>query len=171
MGSRKAVVAYLNRPGSRVTLRDTISSTQIYSILKKNGIYVELTHLKVLLRDLGFQYNGPSTSFTLLYQACKALLHGIVGGYTTDAGGIRSNITISEYSALSKQHTCANSNATEAEKITAMLKDMIYSTKQNLYELFKVGMTGNSLDLEGLSRLVNEVSGGCVPDRDIELCF
>jgi hypothetical protein len=86
-------------------------------------------------------------------------------------GGIRSNITISEYSALSKQHTRANLNKPEAEKITAMLKDMIYSTKQNLYELFKVGMTGNSLDLEGLSRIVSEVSGGCVPDSDIEFCF
>lgn len=30
MESRKAVVAYANRPGSKVTLRDTISSTQIY---------------------------------------------------------------------------------------------------------------------------------------------
>ena len=89
-------------------------------------------------------------------------------------GGIRSNITISEYSALSKQHrdgTRANPNKSEAEKITAMLKDMIYSTKQNLYELFKVGMTGNSLDCEGLSRIVSEVSGGCVPDSDIEFCF
>ena len=44
-----------------------------------------------------------------------------------------------------------------------MLKDMIYSTKQNLYELFKSGMAGNALDLEGFSKIIGEVSGGCVP--------
>ena len=86
-------------------------------------------------------------------------------------GGIRSNITQSEYSALSKQQVRKNGNKAESEKITAMLKDMIYSTKQNLYELFKTGMSGNALDLDGLTRIIAEVSGGCVPEADIELCF
>ena len=52
-----------------------------------------------------------------------------------------------------------------------MLKDIIYSTKQNLYELFKNGMTGNSLDLEGFSRIISDISGDCVPTADIALCF
>ena len=86
-------------------------------------------------------------------------------------GGIRSNITASEYSAFSKQQVRKNGNKAEADKITAMFKDMIYSTKQNLYEIFKAGMTGNALDCEGLSRIIGEVSGGCVPEQDIELCF
>ena len=94
-----------------------------------------------------------------------------MGGYGTDMGGIRSNITTSEYSALSKQHPHKSGGKAEAERITAMFKDMIYSTKQNLYELFKTGMTGNSCDLEGFEAIINEVSGGCVPQCDIELCF
>ena len=170
MESRQAVVTYLNRPGSKVALRDVISSTQIYQILKKNGIYVELSHLKVLLRDLGFSYNGPSASFTILFSACKAYLHGITG-YGSDMGGIRSNATASEYSALSKRHPSRKESKVQAQAICAMLKDMIYATKQNLYELFKVGMTGSSLDLEGFKRIISEVGGGCVPDSDMELCF
>ena len=62
-------------------------------------------------------------------------------------GGIRSNITPSEFSALS--HKQRASNKVSAERITALLRDMVYSSRQNLYELFRIGMTGNGLDLDG----------------------
>ena len=89
--------------GARFNLRDTISSTQIYQIFKRNGIMVQLAHLKVLLRELGMPFNGPSCSLTLLLQASKAYLHGIQGGYTNGSQeNVRSNQTPSEFSGMSR---------------------------------------------------------------------
>ena len=147
MEARQTIVKYVNGPSSKYGLRDTLTSTQIYQVMKKCGVFVELSHLKVLLRELGFQFNGPSASLTVLLSACKAYLHGIQGGYSTDIGGVRSNITPSEFSALSHQQRATKKQS--AEKITGFLRDIVYSSKQNLYELFRVGMAGNALDLEG----------------------
>ena len=147
MEARQTIVKYVNGPSSKYGLRDTLTSTQIYQVMKKCGVFVELSHLKVLLRELGFQFNGPSASLTVLLSACKAYLHGIQGGYSTDMGGVRSNITPSEFSALSQQQRASKKQS--AEKITGFLRDIVYSSKQNLYELFRVGMAGNALDLEG----------------------
>jgi hypothetical protein len=98
--SRAKIIAVLRLPGARTNLRTTISSTQIYQILKRNGIYVELGHIKVLLKELGMPFNGPSTSFTMLFNAVKAYLNGAGRGGYPGNGQIRSDITPSEFSAL-----------------------------------------------------------------------
>ena len=54
MEARQSIVKYVSGPGSKYSLRDTLTSTQIYQVMKKCGVFVELSHLKVLLRDLGF---------------------------------------------------------------------------------------------------------------------
>ena len=69
-------------------------------MLRRNGIYVELGHLKVLLRELGLSFNGPSTSFTQMFNAIKAYLNQ--GGNTVGDQALRSDITPSEFSALVK---------------------------------------------------------------------
>lgn len=79
--TRASIINAAKATGSRFNLRDTISSTQIYQIYKRNGIMLELAHVKVLLRTLGLPFNGPAASLTLLMQACKAYMHGISGGY------------------------------------------------------------------------------------------
>ena len=99
--SRSTVIQLTRQPNSKVNLRDTISSTQIYSILKKNGVFVDLGHIKVLLRELGLPYNGPSTSFTMLFNACKAFLHGNQPNVQVN-GNLRSDITQSEFSGLQR---------------------------------------------------------------------
>jgi hypothetical protein len=77
---RRKIIDFVH--SSKYTLREVLSSTQIYQILKRCGIHVELLNLKVLLRELGFKFNGPSTSLTHFFSACKAFIHGISGGYT-----------------------------------------------------------------------------------------
>jgi len=102
--SRGTIIAASRATGARFNLRDTISSTQIYQIYKRNGIMLDLTHVKVLLRTLGLPFNGPSASLTLLMQACKAYMHGIAGGYgnKSSGSGVRSQLTQSEFSGLSR---------------------------------------------------------------------
>ena len=80
--NRGNIINASRKTGARFNLRDTISSTQIYQICKRNGIMIDLAHLKVLLRELGMPFNGPSTSLTILLQASKAYMNGITGGYT-----------------------------------------------------------------------------------------
>jgi len=52
-----------------------------------------------------------------------------------------------------------------------MLRDLFYSTRQNLYELFKIGMTGASLDLEGFLKIVGDSSENMVPESDSNLAW
>ncbi len=59
---------------------------------------------------------------------------------------------------------------THAAKVRAIIRDVIYTSKENLYDLFKVGMTGNSLDLEGLLRIVSELYCG-LPGDEVTLVF
>lgn len=162
--ARATVIQLTRLPNSKVNLRDTISSTQIYQILKRNGVYVDLGHIKVLLRELSLPFNGPSTSFTMLFQACKAYLHG---NGMPSGEKLRSDITNSEFSALHKGK--ANyGKQTEVQKIIGKIRDLFYATKENLYEIFKVGMTGVGLDYEGFYRVVKQVSSGQVDDEEID---
>lgn len=50
------------------SLRDMLSSSEILQILKKAGIYLEIGHLKSLLKELGFNWNGKSCSIVTLFQ-------------------------------------------------------------------------------------------------------
>ncbi len=57
-----------------------------------------------------------------------------------------------------------------AAKVRAIIRDVIYTSKENLYDLFKIGMTGNALDLEGLLRIVSELNCG-LPEDEVTLVF
>ena len=48
---------------SRVGLRDVLTSSEIQQHLKRTGIFLEISNVKALLRELSFNWNGPSCSF------------------------------------------------------------------------------------------------------------
>ena len=164
--ARRLVCDFVSQ-STKQTLRDTLSSTQIYQILKKNNVHIELQYLKALLKELGFKYNGPSTSLTLLFSACKAFIHGISGGYT-DNNNLRSSCSISEFSSLSKSRAVGGS---DNKKILAVLRDMIYTSNTSLYELFKVGAAGGALDFDGFAKVCETVSDGNMMKQDIQDAF
>ena len=51
------------------------SSSKIHSILSKVGVRVEIGHLKALLKELGFNWNGPACSMTQLLTKLKEYLN------------------------------------------------------------------------------------------------
>lgn len=53
--------------GSKFGLRNGISSSQIFATLKKAGIFVEIVHIKCLLREFGYNFNGVACSFLDLF--------------------------------------------------------------------------------------------------------
>ena len=63
--NRPAISEVLNQ--SKLSLRDTISSSQIQSILKKTGIFVDVLNIKALVREFGYNWNGASCSFYDLF--------------------------------------------------------------------------------------------------------
>ena len=129
--TRSQVINAARATGARFNLRDTISSTQIYQIYKRNGVLVELSHLKVLLRELGLPFNGPSCSLTLLLQACKAYIHGISGGYTSHSqGNLRSEITPSDFSGMTRFGTKDPTQLkARAATLRGVIRDIIYTSK------------------------------------------
>jgi hypothetical protein len=52
------------------------SSGEIQIILRRIGINVDIGHLKALLRELGYNWNGPSCSFFDLFSSLKVMLYG-----------------------------------------------------------------------------------------------
>jgi len=45
-----------------------LSSSELQALMKRVGIYVEIGHVKALLKDLGFNWNGKSCSLVSLFQ-------------------------------------------------------------------------------------------------------
>jgi len=173
--ARQAVSNHCAAPGTKVQLRDVLTSSQMHSILKKVGIFIDIIHLKALLKELGFPFNGRSTSFTILLTSCKALLHGQTNAFQGQT--LRSAHSVSDFSGLSF-HASGRMTPNRAaalkddgKKVVGMLRDLFYSTRQNLYEIFKIGMSGQSLDLEGFTKIVSQCSEDLVPEYDAQLAF
>jgi len=49
------------------SLRNLMSSSEISSYFKKVNMFIEIGHVKCLLRELGFNWNGPACSFYDLF--------------------------------------------------------------------------------------------------------
>lgn len=52
-----------------------------------------------------------------------------------------------------------------------MIKDLFYSTRKGIYDIFNEAKLGNSVDLEGLKTVVMTYSHGHVNEGDIEAVF
>jgi len=61
---------------SKQSMRNVVSSSEIQGFLKKSGLFIEIGNVKALLRELGFNWNGPACSFVELFHMCKQLLFG-----------------------------------------------------------------------------------------------
>jgi len=59
----------------------------------------------------------------------------------------------------------------DAGKLMQHLRDLFYSTRKNLYEIFKLSKTGNTIDFEGFRKLIKQISHGLVDDHSIEVAF
>jgi len=65
----------LSRRIGSVTLRDALSSSKILQILSKVGYRIEIGNLKALLKELGFNWNGPACSISQLLPKLKGYLN------------------------------------------------------------------------------------------------
>ena len=59
----------------------------------------------------------------------------------------------------------------EAARLRGIIRDIFYTSKQNIYEIYRFGMTGQSLDLEGFTRIVDQFSGKSLSEDEINLVF
>lgn len=135
--------------------------------MKKLGVHIEVQNLKALLKELGFQFNGPSASLAVLFSACKAFIHGISGGYT-DGYFLRSSASVSEFSSLSNTRTLVPQ---DRSKLLGVIRDIIYTSNMTLYELFKEGAMGGALDFDGFAHICDVVSEGSLTKQEIETAW
>ena len=107
-------------------------------------------------------------------QACKAYIHGISGGYgnQSQASGVRSQLTPSEFSGISRFGGKDSSQVKQsAARLRGLIRDIFYTSRQNLYEIFKIGMTGTSLDEEGFIHIVAEIGRDSISEQEVKLVF
>jgi hypothetical protein len=62
--------------GNKKSMRDTLSSSDLNSILKKTGIFIDISNIKALLREFGYNWNGLSCSFYDLFKSCQVFMYG-----------------------------------------------------------------------------------------------
>ena len=48
-----------------------------------------------------------------------------------------------------------------------MIKDLFYSTRKSIYDVYNEARLGNSIDYEGLKKVITEYSNGKVNESDI----
>ena len=85
---------------------------------------------------------------------------------------MRSEITPSDFSGMTRFGTKDPTQLkARAATLKGVIRDVIYTSKQNLYDLFKSHMTGKALDSEGFMRLVGEVSNNSLGEEEITLVF
>ena len=68
---------------------------------------------------------------------------------------MRSQLTQSEFSGISRFGGKDGSQVKQSvAKLRGLIRDIFYTSRQNMYEIFKIGMTGSSLDEEGFAHIV-----------------
>jgi hypothetical protein len=79
----------------QLNLRDILTSSKIIQILKTCGVQITIIQLKQLLKELGFVFNGPSTSLISLLQATRSFTKGPSAAGTSGEDGLSdmSNLT------------------------------------------------------------------------------
>lgn len=135
-----------------------MSSSQMFAIMKKAGMTIELVALKQLLNELGFPFNGPSCSLTALMTSCKAFLQGSMSRSNGFAIGAEGN---AETNVTTPRPVMTSEWSGAAQRTCDLLRDVIYTNKKPLIEIFKLGITslgsGKTVDREGFQRIVNEL--------------
>ena len=61
--------------------------------------------------------------------------------------------------------------SSEDQKTINTIRDIFYTTERNLIDLFKLGISGNTVDLSGFQRIVEEASGGAISQSVSEAVF
>jgi|TARA_B110001450_G_C17661274_1_gene497348 hypothetical protein len=74
-GLRAAIVAHLGSSKSAMSMRDVISSSQILKIFHQIGYRLPIGQLKAILKEIGFNWNGPACSLLQLINRLKEYLN------------------------------------------------------------------------------------------------
>ena len=139
-------------------LRDTLSSSEIQSLLKKIGLPLEIGVVKALLKDLGFNWNGKSCSMMSLFTKCQEFA---INQDTQQSQRINTAPSFIEVGPSKPQ----------VDELIQKLKDLFYTSKKSIYELFQESKTGQSVDISGLSKLVQKYSSNTISAGQLEIIF
>lgn len=136
------------------------------------GIYLEVGHVKALLKELGFQFNGKACSLVQLFQSVQQFIYG--SSQKEDQSGYEYQLTSpkafqSEPQAQSRKQKTFREARIEDQ--IQQIKDLFYSTGKTLYEIYQEARLGQNVDLGGFIKVVQEYSGNAVDLQDIQAVF
>ena len=58
-----------------------------------------------------------------------------------------------------------------AEDLVRKIKDLFYTSKRTIFEIFQEAKTGNSVDAQGLKQIVQKLSNNTVSEEQILQAF
>lgn len=129
--------------------------------------------IKVLLKELGFKWNGGACNFTQFFIALRSFLHGEHQANDGQSAGNLSEFDGMDLGALTptKPNRRQGTITGDTGKLISMLQDVFFATRKNLYELYRVGTSGQTLDFAGFKVIIADCSRCYVSDSDMEITF
>jgi len=124
--------------------------------------------MKALLRELGYNWNGPACSFYDLLQSCKTLMYGS----TLDEERTNAFYTgPTSPKAFSTAPSIQQGAQPNIQEVIEKIKDLFYATRQSMYELYDQGRRGQAMDLDGFKGLVAKYAGGNINEAEVQAAF
>jgi hypothetical protein len=124
-------------------------------------MHLEIGVLKALLRELGFNFNGKSCSMMSLFNKCQEFVYG---------NEQRDVLATVQERQTPKKETVTQKQL-QVEDLLQKIKDVFYTSKKTIYDLFQEGKAGTTIDVIGLTKIVTKYSGGVVSEEQIDQVF
>lgn len=139
------------------------------------GLKVEIGPLKALLKELGYNWNGPSCSLSHLLQNLKGYLNPHLAKSELRPPTIsqaRSTAGRSSQKPPDHKTLWATKLATNgAKSLLEVVKDLFYCSRKTLYEIWREVAAADGLDTNLFSRLVYKYSNGVIAGEEADQVF
>jgi hypothetical protein len=133
--------------GNKISPRDKQTPSEILNVLKTANIYINLPHLKGLLREFGFNTTGVSCSFLDLIRRSEAIVNG----------GENPNYPKTFAEDLGPKSVKGEELDRRISDLNKLLTDIFYGSRRTLKEIFNVSKDEEDmLDNEGFTFIVKK---------------
>ena len=153
----KLILEKIQEGATSVSVRDQLSCSQIQKIVALCGYKIDISHLKALLKELGFNWNGKSCSIHQLLMKLK--------DYTNPQP---LSPKAKKAAEIADDVIGSPQKKENVDQIVKVIKDVFYSTGKSLFQLYRQCCSLGRLESEGFQTLLQGLG---LEEHDIETVF
>lgn len=164
---RASLITMLQSSKSDKTMREVLTSSQIQRILTKVNVKIPVGHLKALLKELGFEWNGKSCSVLSLLQQVKEYINP-QRQYTQNFDNQTNKCSRLQKLIPPEQEAIIDVKKKDGDfTIIEIVKDLFYSSGLTMFQLFRQACQSATMSYAQFKQLVETYSGNLISETDI----